>query len=358
AIEQLGSNLLSIRGESDRRRGAAAGGGGAALTYRDVQAIRDEVPGLSAVDGSVSGGVQVISATGNWFTQLEGVTPDHFIARNWKIAEGRLLEEADLRAARKVAVVGQTVARSLFGEADPIGQRIRLNRTPFEIVGVTAEKGQSPFGTDQDDVIFAPLTSAQRSVLGRTSGRTDQIRRITVSVADDDAIDAAQAAIEEVLRRAHRIRPGDPDDFSVRNLAAIVESRAEATRTFTILLASVAAVSLLVGGIGIMNIMLVSVTERTREIGLRMALGARRGDILAQFALEAVTLSLAGGAIGLALGVAGALVVSDIGQWDPVISPGSLVMSFGFAALVGLVFGAYPARRAARLDPIEALRRE
>jgi putative ABC transport system permease protein len=292
----------------------------------------------------------------NWNPQVEGVTPAYLVARDWEIARGRMFDETEERQARRVVVLGATVATELFPNVDPVGQTLRMNGGAFEVIGVLESKGQSGFGMDQDDIVLAPFTTVKRRISGR-SRRADTVSQISVKAVNERAINRVQEDVENLLRQRHRTREGE-DDFTVQNLSSITEAAAQTTQVFTYLLGGISAVSLLVGGIGIMNIMLVSVTERTREIGLRKALGARQSDILHQFGLEAVALSLAGGVIGLILGVAGAWLMTSLFTLPLVISPWNAGLAICFAGMVGIVFGAYPAWRAARLDPIEALRRE
>ncbi len=360
AIGGLGSNLLIVS------PGAARGGGGGfvsqgagtniTLTEDDAKAL-STVEGVVAVAPTVRGGAQLTAEGANWNTRIEGVTPDYLVARDLIIASGRMIDEAEARQGRKVAVIGQTVATNLFGEGDPLGKRIRVGSVPFEVIGVLASKGQSGFGQDQDDIVLGPLEAVRSRVVGKRV-KGDNVQTIYVKAADADSLDRVQEDATNLLRDRHHIRPGADDDFNVQNLASITEALQSSIKTFTGLLAAVAAVSLLVGGVGIMNIMLVAVTERTREIGLRMAVGARRTDVLFQFALEAVVLSVVGGAIGLMLGIGGAFLMAKLGNWPVAIATWSVPLSLGFSMLVGLVFGAYPSWRAARLDPIEALRRE
>jgi len=293
----------------------------------------------------------------NWNTRVEGVTPDYMVARDLGLASGRMFDDREARQGRKVAIIGQTVAANLFGSSDPVGQRIRVRTVPFEVIGVLEAKGQSSFGQDQDDVVMAPLQAVRSRLVGRRL-RGDTVMSIYVKAASDDLVDQVQEDVTNVMREQHKIQPGDDDDFSIQNMASVLQASQAALATFTILLAAVAGVSLVVGGVGIMNIMLVAVTERTREIGLRMAMGAKRHDILIQFALESVALSLVGGLIGLIIGVLGAFVIAKVGAWPAAIPAWSGPLALGFSTLVGLVFGAYPSWRAARLDPIEALRRE
>ncbi len=264
----------------------------------------------------------------------------------------------EIRAAAKVALVGQTLVDELFEGIPPIGQTIRVTRVPFTVIGVMGAKGPSPWGSDQDDVLFMPLATAKKRVFGGRQQRGDLLGQITVKATSSETVRIAQASVTEILRQRHELRAHEPDDFFVRNLSEILEARAESSRIMAILLASVAGISLLVGGIGIMNIMLVSVTERTREIGLRMAVGAKRGDIMLQFVLEALLLSLLGGLLGMALGIGGSAVIAGFAEWPVLIGPEALLVAFLFSAAVGLFFGYYPARKAARLDPIEALRQE
>ncbi len=358
AISGLGSNLIIVSPVWGQA-GIARQSGASALSINDgdARAIAEQVENVAAVAPAVRGSTQVVTQGANWNTRVEGVTPDYLIARDLEIASGRMFDEREARQGRKVAVIGQTVANELFGGASPLGRRIRVSGAPFEVIGVLASKGQSGFGQDQDDIVLGPLTAVRSRVVGyRVKG--DSVQSIYVKAASEDDIDRVQEDVSNLLRERHRIREGEDDDFNTQNMASILEASQAAVSTFTVLLAAVAAVSLVVGGVGIMNIMLVAVSERTREIGLRMAVGARRTDVLYQFALEAITLSLAGGVIGLALGVSGALLMAKLGQWPVAIPAWASPLALGFSVLVGLVFGAYPSWRAARLDPIEALRRE
>lgn len=361
AIGGLGSNLLIVSPGASRGPGGGfvsqGAGSGMSLNDDDAEAI-GKLDGVSASAPSVRGGAQLASEGANWSTRVEGVTPDYLVARDLTIASGRMFDENEARQGRKVIVIGQTIVTELFGEgADPIGKRIRVGAVPFEVIGVLESKGQSGFGQDQDDIVLGPLPAVRSRIVGRRV-RGDNVQTIYVKAETADDLDRVQEDLSNLLRERHRIRPGQDDDFSVQNMAAIMEAMQASVKTFTGLLAAVAAVSLVVGGVGIMNIMLVAVTERTREIGLRMALGARRIDVLLQFALEAMTLSVIGGAIGLVLGVGGGALMAKLGDWPVAIAAWSIPVSLGFSLLVGLVFGAYPSWRAARLDPIEALRRE
>jgi putative ABC transport system permease protein len=300
-----------------------------------------------------------VSGNQNWSTVVFGTTQDYLAIRQWSLAGGRYYDAADQAGAAKVCLIGRTVARQLFGDADPVGQQIRIRRVPFEVVGLLESKGQSMIGTDQDDVILMPIASARTRVLGNPSqARQRSVGAIWVQVDAGADMKAAEEQTRALLRQRHRIQPGQPDDFSLRNLEEVAAAQEASGRVLALLLAAVASVSLIVGGIGIMNIMLVSVTERTREIGLRMAVGARTRDILGQFLVEAVTLSLLGGLIGIALGIAAALGIAEFADWRIHIAPQSVLLAGGFAAAIGIVFGLYPARKAARLNPVEALRYE
>lgn len=361
AIGGLGSNLLIVSPGASRGAGGGfvsqGAGSGMSLNDDDAEAI-GKLDGVAASAPSVRGGAQLASEGANWSTRVEGVTPDYLTARDLTIASGRMFDENEARQGRKVIVIGQTIVTELFGEgADPIGKRIRVGAVPFEVIGVLESKGQSGFGQDQDDIVLGPLSAVRSRIVGRRV-RGDNVQTIYVKAETADDLDRVQEDLSNLLRERHRIRAGQEDDFSVQNMASIMEAMQASVKTFTGLLAAVAAVSLVVGGVGIMNIMLVAVTERTREIGLRMALGARRNDVLFQFALEAMTLSVIGGAIGLVIGVGGGALMAKLGDWPVAIAAWSIPVSLGFSLLVGLVFGAYPSWRAARLDPIEALRRE
>jgi len=358
-ISGLGSNLIIVSPLQPRTAGGVMGGAGAgqSLTDADTEVIRRQVEGAAAVAPSVTGMAQVTADGANWNTSIIGVSPEYLEARDLTVASGRMFEERDARQGRKVAVLGPTVVTQLWGDADPIGKRIRIRGAPFEVIGVLGSKGQSSFGRDQDDLILSPLATVRTRIIGRRI-KADSVQTIYVKAVSEEELASVQEDIDSTLRAEHKIQAGDDDDFQTQNLASILEASKAAIGAFTVLLAAIAGVSLVVGGVGIMNIMLVAVTERTREIGLRMALGARRKDVLAQFALEAVVLSVFGGLIGLAIGLLGAAGIAAIGDWPFALPAWAIPVALGFSSLVGLVFGAYPAWRAARLDPIEALRRE
>jgi putative ABC transport system permease protein len=355
----MGSNMLVVRSGSAQSGGAR---GGAAtepsLTWADLTAIAEEVPEVGIVAPHLVAAAQLQAEGQNWATSVQGTTPEFFVIRSWTLASGRLFDASDVDGAAKVIVLGQTVVEKLFGAfADPIGQVVRVNRVPFEVIGVLAEKGQSAFGTDNDDVAFVPV-STFRSRVG--TGALGQFLDGTIfaSARSPELTAPAQERIEALLRARHRIRSGAPDDFTVRNLGDLAAAQEEGARTMTSLLAGIALVSLLVGGIGIMNIMLVSVTERTREIGLRMAVGARQRSILTQFLVEAIVLSGIGGLVGLAAGLATAAWLVSRFDWPMLVQPAVIALALGASALVGVAFGLYPAWKASRLDPIQALRYE
>jgi putative ABC transport system permease protein len=358
-IRSLGSNLIIVLSGSITSGGVRLGSGSQlTITEDDARAIEREVPSVLAAAPTMRGGAQVVFGNSNWSTVLQGVTPAYFRAREWDVLSGRLLTGEDVDAASKVVVVGQTVALYLFGSTDPVGQTIRIKKVPFTVVGVLARKGQSAMGSDQDDTLLIPLSTAKKKVLGVSQANARAVGAILVKVVDTGRMKDAEQEMRELLRQRHHLQPHDDDDFAVRNLSEILESQEAASRVLSLLLAAVASVSLVVGGIGIMNIMLVSVTERTREIGLRRAVGARRGDILSQFLVEAVFVSLAGGLIGVVLGVAGSFAIGYFFGWSTLISLTAILPAFVFAAAVGIFFGYYPARKASRLKPIEALRYE
>jgi putative ABC transport system permease protein len=355
-IRQLGANTLTIMPGTVRMGPAMGGaGGGRTLTPEDATAIARECSAVAAVAPSVRTSAQLVVGSQNWNTQIEGTTAAIVSVRRWALASGRFLTDADVRGASKVVVLGATVAKELFGGsgAGATGQQVRLRGIPFRVVGVLVAKGGQGPGGDQDDVAFVPLTTAQRRLMGVT-----HIGSITVSAVSEARSDEAQAQITALLRQRHHLRADEDADFSIFSQQEIANTMGSVTRMLTLLLAAVAAVSLLVGGIGIMNIMLVSVTERTREIGIRRAMGARRHDILSQFLIEATALSLAGGILGVLTGILASALVAAFANWPVVVQPGGVLLACSFATLIGLFFGWYPAQRAARLDPMEALRYE
>ena len=358
-IRALGSNLLLVMPGSTTAGGVRMGyGSGSSLTEEDVLAINREIPEALAAP-ALRGGAQVIYGNTNWSTQVFGTTPDYLEVRQWPLASGRNFEPAEMAGAGKVCLIGATVARQLFGGADPIDQVIRIKRVPFTVIGVLETKGQSLMGTDQDDLILMPITTARTRVVGSANAAKQRsVGTLWVKVADGLDTKPVEEQVRQLLRQRHRLQPGADDDFSLRNLQEVMSAQEASSRVLALLLAAVASVSLLVGGIGIMNIMLVSVTERTREIGLRLALGARGSDVLVQFLVESVVMSVIGGAIGVGLGIGGSAVLGRATGWSVFVSPLTVVVALGFAAAVGVFFGFYPARRAARLDPIEALRYE
>ncbi len=353
-IASLGQNVILIFSGSTTSSGIRTGWGGAGtLKIEDAEAIRREVPGVTAVSEEVASTTQVAAGNQNWFTRIYGESADYFDLRQWPLADGAPFTPQDVRSANKVCVVGHTTATQIYGNDDPIGQILRIKNVPFTITGVLTPRGLSTQGVDQDDVVVMPYTSAMKRVVGGTT-----LRNINVQIGDARQIEGAQQQILALLRQRHNIRPGRDDDFTVRNQQEIAEAATATSRVMTLLLGAIAGVSLVVGGIGIMNIMLVSVTERTREIGVRLAVGAHGRDILTQFLIEAVSLSSIGGLIGIIFGVGASKLLSIYAHWPTLISIGSIALSFFVSAGVGVFFGFYPAREAARLDPIEALRYE
>ena len=358
-IRALGSNLLLIMSGARTQTGARlALGSGQSLSEDDAIAINREIPEATAAP-ALRGGAQVIWGNTNWATQIYGTTPEYLQVREWPLAGGRAFYPSEVSGAGKVALIGSTVARELFGSTDPIDQVIRIKRVPFTVIGVLETKGQSLMGTDQDDIIIVPIATARGRVLGSaTQAKQRAVSTIWVKAAEGYDTKSVEEQVRALLRQRHRLQPGTEDDFSLRNLQEVMSAQEASSRVLALLLAAVASVSLLVGGIGIMNIMLVSVTERTREIGLRMALGARTRDILGQFLVEAVTLSLIGGLVGVGLGLAASLAVGSFLGWQVLLSPAAIGLAVAFAFVIGVFFGFYPARKAARLNPVEALRFE
>ncbi len=352
----MGTNLLIVLPGATTSSGASGGfGSGPTLTWDDLKAIQTELSSVKDAAPSLRRTAQIVSEEQNWSTGITGTTPAYFLARSWPIASGSAISQSDVDGGTKVVVLGQTVASKLFGpSSDPVGQTVRISNIPFQIIGVAGKKGQSPTGQDYDDVAFIPVTTFQSKIQGGLQKYLTGV--IYIAAAGDVA--RAEKDVVALLRERHRLGDGQPDDFSVRNLAEVAGAQAEGTQTLTMLLASVAAVSLLVGGIGIMNIMLVSVTERTREIGVRMALGAKPRNILSQFLVEALALSVLGGLIGVALGAGSAGLLASRFGWPMLVRTDVAVIAMVFSGMVGVVFGLYPARKASRLDPIQALRFE
>ena len=353
-IASLGENVILIFSGSTTASGIRTGWGGAGtLKIEDAEAIRREVPGVIGASEEVVSTTQVAAGNQNWFTRIFGESADYFDIRQWPLADGAPFTAQDVRSANKVCVIGRTTATQIYGNESPIGQILRIKNVPFTITGVLTPKGLSPQGVDQDDIVVMPYTSAMKRVIGGTT-----LRNMDVQMGDPGQIAAAQQQIISLLRQRHNIRPGRDDDFTVRTQQEIAEAATATSRVMTVLLGAIAGVSLVVGGIGIMNIMLVSVTERTREIGVRMAVGAHGIDILTQFLIEAVTLSSVGGLIGIICGIGASRILSIYAHWPTLISISSIAIAFLFSAAVGVFFGFYPARKAAALDPIEALRYE
>ena len=355
-IESIGTNLLFVSAGAQNVGGVRSGTGDSGtntLTVEDLEAIKREVPSVSMVTPSVNARSQLVAGNMNWNTSLQGVSEEYPEIRKWTVQTGAFFTDSDVRTAARVIVIGQSIADNLFPGMDAVGQTVRVANLPFRVVGVMAAKGQDPQGRDQDDTAFAPYTTVQKKVLGNTT-----VRIAYVSAVSQDATYTAQSQIGELLRQRHKLTANEPDDFTVRNMTDVAEAANETSKTMTILLACIAGVSLLVGGIGIMNIMLVSVTERTREIGIRMAIGARSSAVRSQFLIESIVLSLTGGTFGILLGVALSLAIPAMLGWPTLVSMMAIVGSVVFSVAVGIFFGYYPARKAAALDPIEALRYE
>ena len=354
-VASLGQNVIQVYPGSTSKSAVRMGLGTAiSLTLEDAEAIAREIPGVVAVSPEVKVKVQVVSGNHNWSTEVYGESPEYFSIREWPLDEGAGFTDLDVRGANKVAVIGSEAAEELFGDEDPLGEIVRIGNAPFKVVGVLKPKGVSASGSDQDDNIIVPYTTAMRRLIGKQTG----LRRINVQAAEADALDRVKAQITDLLRQRHRLESSKDDDFLVRTQDELAEAATATARTMTVLLAAIASVSLVVGGIGIMNIMLVSVVERTREIGIRMAVGARARDILRQFLIEAITLSSLGGLIGIGVGFATSRILAAVAKWPTLMSADAVLIAFLFSAAVGIFFGFYPARKASLLDPIDALRYE
>lgn len=357
-IASIGSNVIVVLSGSLTSSGIRMGTGNAqTLTEDDARAIVRECDGVALATPAVRGGVQAVYGNSNWGTQVLGVTPDYLAIRDIEVAEGQPFTNADVEAAASVALLGKTVIDNLFFGEDPVGRSIRIKTVSFTIIGTLVPKGQSPSGQDQDDVILMPISTAKKKVIGVSQANYGAVGSIMVQ-AKEGRTEDAQEQMASLLRQRHHLQWNEDDDFTIRNMEEVFRAQENSARIMSILLAAIASVSLIVGGIGIMNIMLVSVTERTREIGLRQAVGAKTTDILAQFLAEAVTLSVAGGAVGVAMGVVASFLISYFADWSTVVSITAIVVGFLFSGLVGIFFGYYPARKAAYMDPIEALRYE
>jgi len=355
-IESIGTNLLFVSAGAQNVGGVRSGTGDTGtntLTVEDLEAVKREVPSVSMVTPAVNARSQLVAGNMNWNTSVQGVSEQYPDIRKWTVQSGTFFTDADVRTAARVIVIGQTIADNLYPGTDAVGQTIRVMNLPFRVVGVMARKGQDQQGRDQDDIAFAPYTTVQKKVLG-----SPRVQIAYVSAISQDATYTAQSQITDLLRQRHKLSANEPSDFTVRNMTDIADAANETSNTMTILLACIAGVSLLVGGIGIMNIMLVSVTERTREIGIRMAIGARSSAVRSQFLIESIVLSLTGGTVGIILGVGFSLAIPKLLGWPTLVSTMAIIGSVLFSAAVGIFFGYYPARKAAALDPIEALRYE
>ena len=354
SIASLGSNMLIVSpGASDRGGPRGAAGSMQTLKYDDAKAIKEKIRNIDYVSPTVSSAYQVVYGNQNWNTTVQGVTPEFLYIRSLTVGYGSFITENDLNKRERVAVIGTTVAANLFGEENPVGKNIRIKNQPFKVMGLIESKGQSTMGQDQDDTVYIPLTTAMERMQGVT-----YVQSINIQVSDQEAMDEVQGDIENLLRQRHHIQSGSDDDFTVNNLTSFMEVMETNTSMMTLMLGCIAGISLLVGGIGIMNIMMVSVTERTREIGIRKALGATYGDIMMQFMIESMVIGIVGGLIGIALGIGASKLIGQVGDFSTVITLIPVIVSFLFSMGIGLFFGIYPARKAAKLDPIEALRYE
>ncbi|GFO53791.1 multidrug ABC transporter substrate-binding protein [Geomonas sp. Red276] len=356
-IASIGSNLLLVLPGSVTSGGMRSGSGATqTLTYDDAKAIKAECPSVAQVAPTVRGSGQVVYGNQNWSTVISGVTPEMLVVRDWAVVSGRNFTQSDVDGATKYCLIGQTVAENLFGDTDPIGKIIRVRKIPFTVVGLLDRKGQSPQGQDQDDVIYVPLTTAQRKLIGGQFPNT--VGALMIQAKSAEVLKKAEEEVTALLNQRHRVGPSREPDYMIRNLSEILAVSEQSSKVMSLLLGAVASISLVVGGIGIMNIMLVSVTERTREIGIRIAIGAKQRDILLQFLTEAVLLTTCGGLLGMLLGVAGAHLVAILVGWPTLVSINTILIAFLFSAGVGVFFGFYPARKAASLNPIDALRYE
>ena len=354
SISSLGSNMLIVSPGSTNRGGVrGAAGSRTNLKYDDAKAIKEKIKKIDFVSPSVSRSYQIVYGNQNWNSSVMGVTPEYMSIRSLEVSTGSFVSESDNNKRNRVAVIGSTVATNLFGTTNPVGQNIRVNNQPFKVIGVLESKGQSSMGQDQDDVVIVPLTTAMERLMAM-----DYVSSVNIQVSDANKMDQVQEDIEVLLRQRHKIIGGKEDDFNVRNMTSLMETMSQTTTMLTILLGSIAGISLVVGGIGIMNIMMVSVTERTREIGIRKALGATFQDIMMQFLIESVVIGVIGGIIGICMGCGLSMLVGKFGNFTTVITPLPVLVSFSFSVGIGLFFGIYPARKAAKLDPIEALRYE
>jgi putative ABC transport system permease protein len=358
-IDKLGANIMMVMPGRSFGRGVSGGAGSLpTLTEDDAWAIQNEISTVKLVAPYVRGSAQLISGNLNWSTTVQGVTNEFFGVREWDLTKGRLFDPEEIKGSAKVVILGETVAENLFPNQNPLGQDLRINRVPFTVIGVLEPKGQAGPGGDQDDTVIIPLTTAKRRVLGGRQLAGNLVGGIYVKAKSAEVVTETEERVTALLRQRHRIAPNKDDDFRVRNMAEFMNARADSSKAMSLLLLAVASISLIVGGIGIMNIMLVSVTERTREIGLRMAVGATGGNIMSQFLIESIVLSLIGGILGVILGVGGSFAMSSYSQWRTIIDPQSILLAFSFSAAVGIFFGFYPAHKASLLDPIEALRHE